>query len=61
MVPPRFQPFSLLPWLRTFCPGQRGEPAAEAAENPADHAGTVKSPMVGTVYTAQNQTHPLYH
>ena len=41
-------------------PAREGEPAAEAAENPADHAGTVKSPMVGTVYTAPEPDAPNF-
>jgi acetyl-CoA carboxylase biotin carboxyl carrier protein len=37
-----------------------GEPAAEAAGNPVDHPGTVKSPMVGTVYTAPEPDAPTF-
>ena len=36
------------------------EPAAEAVGNPADHPGTVKSPMVGTVYTAPEPDAPTF-
>ena len=41
-------------------PARVGEPAAEAAGNPADHPGTVKSPMVGTVYTAPEPDAPTF-
>ena len=33
-------------------PAIAGDAATEAPTNPADHPGAVKSPMVGTVYTA---------
>ena len=33
-------------------PAAIAEPVAEPPANPADHPGAVKSPMVGTVYTA---------
>ncbi|MGB1900174.1 MAG: acetyl-CoA carboxylase biotin carboxyl carrier protein [Candidatus Puniceispirillaceae bacterium] len=36
------------------------EPAAELPANPADHPGTVKSPMVGTVYTAPEPDAPAF-
>ena len=36
------------------------EPAREAVVNPADHPGTVKSPMVGTVYTAPEPDAPTF-
>jgi acetyl-CoA carboxylase biotin carboxyl carrier protein len=36
------------------------EPAAEALTNPADHQGTVTSPMVGTVYTAPEPDSPAF-
>jgi acetyl-CoA carboxylase biotin carboxyl carrier protein len=36
------------------------EPAAPALDNPADHPGTVTSPMVGTVYTAPEPDAPLF-
>ena len=41
-------------------PAKVGEPAAEAVENTADHPGTVKSPMVGTVYTAPEPDAPTF-
>jgi acetyl-CoA carboxylase biotin carboxyl carrier protein len=41
-------------------PARMGEPAAEAAGNPVDHPGTVKSPMVGTVYTAPEPDAPTF-
>ena len=41
-------------------PARVGEPAAEAAGNPVDHPGTVKSPMVGTVYTAPEPDAPTF-
>ena len=53
---PAVQPVA--PAAAASMPARVGEPPAEARENPADHPGTVKSPMVGTVYTLQNQTHP---
>ena len=37
-----------------------GEPAADVPENPADHPGAVKSPMVGTVYTAPEPDAPTF-
>ena len=36
------------------------EPPAPALDNPADHPGTVTSPMVGTVYTAPEPDAPLF-
>ena len=36
------------------------EPAAELPANPADHPGAVKSPMVGTVYTAPEPDAPAF-
>ena len=39
-------------------PAAIAEPAAELTANPADHPGTVKSPMVGTVYTAPEPDAP---
>jgi acetyl-CoA carboxylase biotin carboxyl carrier protein len=36
------------------------EPSAPALDNPADHPGTVTSPMVGTVYTAPEADAPLF-
>ena len=41
-------------------PARVGEPAAEVAGNPVDHPGTVKSPMVGTVYTAPEPDAPTF-
>jgi acetyl-CoA carboxylase biotin carboxyl carrier protein len=36
------------------------EPVAELLANPADHPGAVKSPMVGTVYTAPEPDAPAF-
>ena len=36
------------------------EPVAELSANPADHPGAVKSPMVGTVYTAPEPDAPAF-
>ena len=36
------------------------EPLAELLANPADHPGAVKSPMVGTVYTAPEPDAPAF-
>ncbi|MEL0063023.1 MAG: biotin/lipoyl-containing protein, partial [Candidatus Puniceispirillum sp.] len=36
------------------------EPSAPALDNPADHPGTITSPMVGTVYTAPEPDAPLF-
>jgi acetyl-CoA carboxylase biotin carboxyl carrier protein len=36
------------------------EPTAELPANPADHPGAVKSPMVGTVYTAPEPDAPAF-
>ena len=36
------------------------EPVAELPANPADHLGAVKSPMVGTVYTAPEPDAPAF-
>ena len=36
------------------------EPPAPALDNPADHPGTITSPMVGTVYTAPEPDAPLF-
>ncbi|MGB1329496.1 MAG: acetyl-CoA carboxylase biotin carboxyl carrier protein [Candidatus Puniceispirillaceae bacterium] len=41
-------------------PAAIAEPAAELPANPADHPGTVKSPMVGTVYTAPEPDAPAF-
>jgi acetyl-CoA carboxylase biotin carboxyl carrier protein len=37
-----------------------GDPAAEEPTNLADHPGTIKSPMVGTVYTAPEPDAPAF-
>ena len=36
------------------------EPVAELPANPADHPGAVKSPMVGTIYTAPEPDAPAF-
>ncbi len=36
------------------------EPAVDLPANPADHPGAVKSPMVGTVYTAPEPDAPAF-
>jgi len=36
------------------------EPALDLPANPADHPGAVKSPMVGTVYTAPDPDAPAF-
>ena len=36
------------------------EPVSELPANPADHPGAVKSPMVGTVYTAPEPDAPAF-
>ena len=41
-------------------PAAIAEPAAELLANLADHPGTVKSPMVGTVYTAPEPDAPAF-
>lgn len=41
-------------------PAAIAEPVAEIAANPADHPGAVKSPMVGTVYTAPEPDAPAF-
>ena len=41
-------------------PAAIAEPVAELPANPADHLGTVKSPMVGTVYTAPEPDAPAF-
>ena len=55
---PAVQPVA--PAAAASVPARAGEPAAEARENPADHPGTVKSPMVGTVYTAPEPDAPTF-
>ena len=44
----------------TSVPAKAGEAAADATGNPADHPGAVKSPMVGTVYTAPEPDAPAF-
>ncbi len=41
-------------------PKSAGNPAVDTTENPADHPGAVKSPMVGTVYTAPEPDAPAF-
>ena len=41
-------------------PAAIAEPVAELPANPADHPGAVKSPMVGTVYTAPEPDAPAF-
>ena len=41
-------------------PAAISEPVAELPANPADHPGAVKSPMVGTVYTAPEPDTPAF-
>ena len=41
-------------------PAAIAEPLAELPANPADHPGAVKSPMVGTVYTAPEPDAPAF-
>ena len=36
------------------------EPPAPVLDNPADHPGTITSPMVGTLYTAPEPDAPLF-
>ena len=55
---PAVQPVA--PAAAASMPARVGEPPAEARENPADHPGTVKSPMVGTVYTAPEPDAPTF-
>ena len=55
---PAVQPVALA--AAASMPARVGEPPAEAGENPADHPGTVKSPMVGTVYTAPEPDAPNF-
>jgi acetyl-CoA carboxylase biotin carboxyl carrier protein len=44
----------------TAAPVAVAEPVAELPANPADHPGAVKSPMVGTVYTAPEPDEPAF-
>ena len=55
---PAVQPVS--PAAATSVSARADEPATEAVVNPADHPGTVKSPMVGTVYTAPEPDAPTF-
>ena len=55
---PAVQPVALA--AEDSVPARAGTPAAETAVNPADHPGTVKSPMVGTVYTAPEPDAPVF-
>ena len=41
-------------------PAAIADPVAELPANPADHPGAVKSPMVGTVYTAPEPDAPAF-
>ena len=41
-------------------PAAIAEPVAELPANPADHPGAVKSPMVGTIYTAPEPDAPAF-
>lgn len=41
-------------------PARVGDPESLAPINPADHPGAVKSPMVGTVYTAPEPDAPAF-
>ena len=41
-------------------PAAIAEPMAKLPANPADHPGAVKSPMVGTVYTAPEPDAPAF-
>ena len=41
-------------------PAAIAEPVAELSANPVDHPGAVKSPMVGTVYTAPEPDAPAF-
>jgi acetyl-CoA carboxylase biotin carboxyl carrier protein len=41
-------------------PAAIAEPVAELPANPANHPGAVKSPMVGTVYTAPEPDAPAF-
>ena len=46
--------------LAAAAPAAIAEPVAELPANPADHPGAVKSPMVGTVYTAPEPDAPAF-
>ena len=46
--------------VATAAPTVVAEHVAELSANPADHPGAVKSPMVGTVYTAPEPDAPAF-
>jgi len=46
--------------IAAAAPAAIAEPVAELLANPADHPGAVKSPMVGTVYTAPEPDAPAF-
>jgi acetyl-CoA carboxylase biotin carboxyl carrier protein len=46
--------------VATAAPAAITEPVAEIPANPVDHPGAVKSPMVGTVYTAPEPDAPAF-
>ncbi len=46
--------------IAAAAPAAIAEPLAELPANPADHPGAVKSPMVGTVYTAAEPDAPAF-
>jgi len=46
--------------VATAAPVAIAEPVAELPANPADYPGAVKSPMVGTVYTAPEPDAPAF-
>ena len=48
------------PVVADSVPASAGDTAADAPGNPADHPGAVKSPMVGTVYTAPEPGAPAF-
>ena len=55
---PAVQPVA--PVVTASVPASAGDTAADAPGNPADHPGAVKSPMVGTVYTAPEPDAPAF-
>ena len=48
------------PVVAASVPESAGDKASDAPGNPADHPGAVKSPMVGTVYTAPEPDAPAF-
>ena len=46
--------------IAAAAPAAIAEPVAELPANPADHPSAVKSPMVGTVYTAPEPDAPAF-